>query len=124
MFLPLRVRIVGRRETTVLNGVPAFRVKRGTIFRFQVSLANFGSAPVRFRRCPVYEEQGPATGGDRGSLLDLVYVLNCRRARVIAPGETVLFQMQMPFPKDTLLGESRLFLVALASQRAFAIGDR
>jgi len=51
--------------------------------------------------CTVYIEQvvpGPKQ----------LYVLNCRRARTLAPGATVLFAMQLRIPSDARLGNTSL----------------
>lgn len=103
MRLPLSVRIVGRRNAVVGRGIPALRARRGSVFHFKVALKNTSERPFRFRSCPLYEEQGPSTTRAPG-LTSYAYVLNCHAVGVLAPKATVLFEMQMPIPRDALLG--------------------
>jgi Domain of unknown function (DUF4232) len=100
--LPLRASVVGRRPVLVKPGLRAFRVRRGSLLRFELALTNTGDRPFRFHSCPTYLEQ----------LLPSVpaqaYVLNCRPAGVMAPGRTRLFAMQIPVPARGRLGNNGL----------------
>ena len=97
--LPLRVSIVGPRPVVVKPGVRAFRIHRGELLHFRVALTNTGKMSFRFApsSCPVYIEQLDARNAGP-------YVLNCRPASLIAPHQTVLFEMQIPIPSTTRLG--------------------
>jgi Domain of unknown function (DUF4232) len=91
--LPLEAAIVGARPVQVKPGLRAFRAHRGELFHFEVAVSNTGRKAFRFSgsSCPVYIEQivpGPAQ----------VFVLNCRPAGTIAPGGTVVFEMQLRVP--------------------------
>jgi len=101
--LPLAVAAVVPKPVRVKPGVRAFRVRRGTLFRYEVAVTNTGTAPFRFAgsSCPVYIEQLNATAARP-------YVLNCRPAGAIAPHATVLFQMQIAIPASTRLGLSNV----------------
>src|SRR6266542_601106 len=101
--LPLRVTIVGPRPVRVKPGLRAFRVRRGELLHYRVALTNTGRTPFRFARtsCPIYIEQMlPAAAQP--------YVLNCRPITEIAPQRSVLFQMQIPIPASTRLGNNSL----------------
>jgi hypothetical protein len=101
--LPLRVTIVGPRPVQVKPGLRAFRVRRGELLHYRVALTNTGKTSFRFAHtsCPTYIEQMlPAPTQP--------YVLNCRPVTEIAPGRRVLFQMQIPIPASTRLGNNSL----------------
>ena len=97
--LPLAVAAVGPKPVRVKPGVRAFRVRGGTLFRYEVAVTNTGPTPFRFAgsSCPVYIEQLNAAAARP-------YVLNCRPAGTIAPHATVRFEMQIPIPADARLG--------------------
>jgi hypothetical protein len=97
--LPLEVAIVGPRPVAVKPGVHAFRIRRGELLHFRVAVTNTGKTSFRFApsSCPVYIEQL-----DAGTARP--YVLNCRPAGVIAPHQSVLFEMLIPIPATTRLG--------------------
>jgi len=101
--LPLRVTIVGNRPVRVKPGLRAFRVHRGELLRYEVGVANVGAQPFRFAStsCPSYIEQFATEPGQ-------VYVLNCRPVHAIAPGQTVLFEMQLRIPHGARLGNNSL----------------
>ena len=101
--LPLRVAILGRRTVHVKPGLDAFRVRRGELFRFVVSVTNTGRRTFRFARtsCPLFVEQvglGPQE----------VYVLDCRPAPLIPARSSVRFAMQIRIPSRIPSGVSSL----------------
>jgi hypothetical protein len=77
--------------------------KRGEMLRFTVVLQNTSRATVRFARCPSYVQQLVPTGQVE------VHVLNCARARPIAPGKREAFAMQIRVPKNAPMGGNGLF---------------
>jgi len=77
--------------------------KRGEMLRFTVVLQNTSRAPVRFDNCPSYVQQLVPAGQAE------VHVLNCDRARPIAPGKREAFAMQIHVPKNAPLGGNGLF---------------
>jgi hypothetical protein len=116
MQLPLSVRIVGRRNTVVGHGIPAFLARRGSVFHFEVALKNTSRHPFRFRSCPLYEES------DAG-VADYAYVLNCHGVGLLAPNASALFQMQMRIPRDAELGSGLLgWYLAPYSSRVVRFG--
>lgn len=64
-------------------------------------MKNTSKHSFRFRRCPSYYEEllGTAT---------LTYTLNCRSVGTIAPGESVLFAMELRVPRHAPLGNNGL----------------
>ena len=81
----------------------AFRVYRGELLSYEVAVTNTGRRVFRFAgsSCPMYIEQvvpGPQQ----------VYVLNCRPAGTLAPGATVLFEMELRIPANAALRNSSL----------------
>src|SRR3954447_8553498 len=77
--------------------------KRGELLRFVVVLQNTSRATVRFDRCPSYVQQLVPAGQVE------VHVLNCARARPIAPREREAFAMQIRVPKNAPAGGNGLF---------------
>jgi hypothetical protein len=101
--LPLQVAILGPRPVTVKPGLRAFRVRRGTVLRYTVSVTNTGDHPFRFARasCPVYVESLPPG-------LPEAYVLNCRPVSAIAAHATALFAMRIRIPARARIGNNSL----------------
>lgn len=77
--------------------------KRGELLRFTVVLQNTSQAPVRFDHCPAYVQQLVPAGQVE------VHVLNCARAKPIAPGKREGFAMQIRVPKNAPVGGNGLF---------------
>jgi hypothetical protein len=77
--------------------------KRGDLLRFVVVLRNTSRATIRFDRCPSYVQQLVPAGQVE------VHVLNCDRAKPIAPGASEAFAMTIPVPKNAPLGGNGLF---------------
>jgi hypothetical protein len=101
--LSLTAAIVGPRPVLVKPGLHAFRVRRGALLSFRVTLTNDGKTAFRFARssCPAFVEKlWPAAPQP--------YVLNCRLVGPIAPYGTVLFEMQIPVPAGARLGNTLL----------------
>jgi hypothetical protein len=79
------------------------RAKRGALLRFVVVLQNRSRETLRFDRCPAYVQQLVPAGQVE------VHVLNCARARPIAPREREAFAMQIRVPKNAPAGGNGLF---------------
>jgi hypothetical protein len=78
--------------------------KRGEVVPFVVELRNgSGSRTIAFDRCPLVEEL-LAPGG-----LPEVYLLNCRGAHPLEPGETLRFAMRIRVPMNAPPGPNGLF---------------
>ncbi len=77
--------------------------KPGEMLRFVVVLQNTSQATVSFDNCPSYVQQLVPAGQVE------VHVLNCARARPIAPGKREAFAMQIRVPKNAPLGGNGLF---------------
>ena len=77
--------------------------KPGEMLHFTVVLENTSRETVRFDRCPAYVQQLVPAGQ-----ID-VHVLNCARARPIAPGKREGFAMQIRVPKNAPAGGNGLF---------------
>lgn len=101
--LPFRVAIAGSRPVSIKPGLRAFRVHRGERFRYDVAVTNTGGKPFHFATssCPSYIEQFQGAAAQ-------AYVLNCRPVGAIAPGATVLFEMQLSIPATARLGNISL----------------
>jgi hypothetical protein len=96
--LPLAASIVGNRPGKEMR----FRVPAGRPFHYEVALRNVSKRPFRFNTCPTYAEGLASTlRGER-------YVLNCRPAGTLAPGERALFEMVLHIPADAPAGNNGL----------------
>jgi hypothetical protein len=100
--LPLRATVIGPRPVKIKPGLRAFRIRRGSLLRYEIALTNSSERPFRFHGCPVYIEQLSP------SVPQQAYVLNCRPAGQLAPGATVLFQMLLQIPRTARLGNNGL----------------
>ena len=115
--LPLRAAIIGPRPVLVKPHLRAFRVHRGELLHYQIALTNTARRPFRFTgsSCPLYiEEVVPAP--------EQVYVLNCRPAKTITAGTTLVFEMQLHIRRNAPLGNTGLSweLAPKTSQPPFA----
>ena len=72
-------------------------VRAGTTLKYGVALTNPTSKPISLDRCPGYVE---AVGDSSGLTVKLTYALNCTPVGAVAPGDTVLFEMRIPAPKQ------------------------
>jgi hypothetical protein len=80
-----------------------YRVARGSILRYRVTVTNASRKPFRFRACPAYFE---ALGGsDRHEL----HILNCRPVGTLAPGAARVFAIELRVPRTTTPGATELF---------------
>jgi hypothetical protein len=77
--------------------------KRGDLLRFVVVLQNTSRETVGFDRCPSFVQQLVPAGQVE------VHVLNCDRAKPIAPGKSEAFAMAIHVPKSAPLGGNGLF---------------
>lgn len=103
--LPLRAEILGRHLT----------LRIGHAFHYRVALTNTSASSFTFRTCPPYGEdlldsedviaygeyyQPPIV--DAGLPGGPTYVLNCSSTKVMKPGETVVYAMELFVDKDAL----------------------
>jgi hypothetical protein len=79
------------------------RAKRGGTLRFRVVLTNESEKPVSFDRCPAYAQQLVPNGRVE------VFMLNCRSAHPIAPGQSLAFAMRLRVPQNAVLGSNGVF---------------
>lgn len=78
-----------------------YRVADGTVLRYRVTLRNTSRKPFRFPGCPVYiESLGPAAE---------IHLLNCRPARMLRPGGSATFAMELRVPRQLRRGGNELF---------------
>lgn len=103
--LPLRAEILGRHLT----------IRIGHAFHYRVALTNTSASSFSFGTCPPYGEdlldsedviayseyyEPPIV--DAGLPGGPTYVLNCSSAKVMKPGETVVYAMELFVDKDAL----------------------
>jgi hypothetical protein len=103
---PAKVKPVPAWTTaTITASVPnqPVRAERGQLLHFVVVLRNTSRETVRFDRCPSYVQQLVPAGQVE------VHLLNCVRAKPIAPGRTEAFAMAIRVPKNAPLGGNGLF---------------
>lgn len=86
-------------------------VRAGATLEYGVELTNPTSRTISLDRCPGYVEamshsSGSTSGLSSNLVLKFNYALNCAPVGAIGPGDTVLFAMQVPAPKQP--GEYRL----------------
>lgn len=95
---PLRASISGVEKSKRVE------LRSGDLFRYEIALTNTSWGTFHFESCPSYT-QGVLLWGDESSPLvgaGGIYVLNCRSAGKIEPGETVYFAMELRIPRDAL----------------------
>lgn len=96
--LPLRATIAAPSIAVGSKKLPTLRARRGRTLTYIVTLTNVSRRLYRFRQCPVYM-QHLAPGGR-----DDIFVLNCRPAGTLQPGESARFAMRLAIPAETKLG--------------------
>jgi hypothetical protein len=116
--VPLRAEILGQKKGQRLL------IRSGETFHYRVALTNTSARPFRFssyanlygyRTCPVYFEyvldsEGVIAYGDfyEPAIVDgglpggPMYSLNCDSAKVMEPGETVVYEMEVTVKKGAL----------------------
>jgi hypothetical protein len=107
--LPLRTSIITEGLPTIRKKrsdgrlyATYIRVRRGSVFHFQVGLRNTGKRPFRFERCPLYAERIAGLASNLPTRD--IFALDCRPVGVMAPGKVAFFAMEILVPKNAPLG--------------------
>lgn len=100
--LPLHASIVGVPSKESKLAPPSLRARAGELLRYKVALTNSSRRPFRFRSCPAYAEQIAPRGRPQ------LYLLNCRPAGTLRPGEQAIFAMVVRVPATAPSGPNGL----------------